>query len=153
MDIGAQVNNLLTNWPLVYLACGILFGILFVFWFVNLIDIHAQGGSFGFRLMILPTSIILWPLILILFITRISTIPKTPLALKAKQSVTKEKVKKKPPDPKPGKTKLVKNRPAASFPQAVDPESGKTKFVKTPKKNAGKKVQSKRKRSTTKSDK
>lgn len=92
------------------MAAGLLFGILFVFWLVNLIDIHAKGGSFGFRLMILPTSIILWPLILILFIARTSTVPKAPPtqpALKAEQPVIKKQAKRN--NTKSAKTQLAKS--------------------------------------------
>jgi hypothetical protein len=47
----------------VYLACGLLFAILFVLVGVNRIDPHARLGSWGFRLLIIPGTMFLWPLL------------------------------------------------------------------------------------------
>ena len=49
----------------VYLACGMVFAIPFVFVGASRIDPHAAGGSWGFRLLILPGSMALWPLLLL----------------------------------------------------------------------------------------
>ena len=48
----------------VYLVGGLLFGIPFVCRGVNRIDPHARPGTWGFRLLILPGTILLWPLLL-----------------------------------------------------------------------------------------
>jgi len=46
-----------------YLACGLAFAVPFVLVGVKRIDPHAAHGSWGFRLMILPGTIFLWPLL------------------------------------------------------------------------------------------
>lgn len=46
-----------------YLALGILFGVPFVLRGVNRIDPVAREGSRGFRLIILPGVVALWPLL------------------------------------------------------------------------------------------
>lgn len=46
-----------------YLACGLLFAIPFVLAGVNHIDPHAKPGTWGFRLLILPGTVFLWPLL------------------------------------------------------------------------------------------
>lgn len=48
----------------VYLAAGTLFAIPFVLKVVTRIDPHAVGGTWGFRLLILPGTMVLWPLLL-----------------------------------------------------------------------------------------
>ena len=47
----------------VYLLCGILFAIPFVLVGVARIDPHAAHGSWGFRILITPGTILLWPLL------------------------------------------------------------------------------------------
>lgn len=47
----------------VYLTCGFVFAILFVFVGVKRIDPHAAHGSCGFRLLIVPGTMFLWPLL------------------------------------------------------------------------------------------
>ena len=68
-----RLDNMLTmeQWLLIYPAGGLILGPLFVFLLVNFIDIHARSGSLGFRLMILPASILLWPLTLVFFFIRL----------------------------------------------------------------------------------
>lgn len=46
-----------------YLLCGLLFAIPFVAIGVGKIDPHAADGSWGFRLLIVPGTIFLWPLL------------------------------------------------------------------------------------------
>ena len=46
----------------IYLLCGLAFAIPFVLNGVGKIDPHAAHGSWGFRLLILPGTIMLWPL-------------------------------------------------------------------------------------------
>lgn len=47
-----------------YLMLGTLFALSFAFHWVNRIDPVAARGTFGFRLLILPGSALLWPLLL-----------------------------------------------------------------------------------------
>lgn len=46
-----------------YLSCGLLFAIPFVLVGVGKVDPHAAHGSWGFRLMIVPGTVFLWPLL------------------------------------------------------------------------------------------
>ena len=47
----------------VYLACGLAVGVPFVLRGVDRVDASAQGASLGFRLLILPGTVALWPLL------------------------------------------------------------------------------------------
>jgi hypothetical protein len=47
----------------IYLLCGLAFAIAFVFAGAGRIDPHAKLGSWGFRLLILPGTAALWPLL------------------------------------------------------------------------------------------
>ena len=46
-----------------YLAAGLVFGLAFVTLGVQRVDDDAKGGSVGFRILILPGTILLWPLL------------------------------------------------------------------------------------------
>lgn len=46
-----------------YLLCGVIFAVPFVIAGVGRIDPHAQHGSWGFRILIAPGTILLWPLL------------------------------------------------------------------------------------------
>jgi len=46
-----------------YLLCGLVFAIPFVLVGVGKIDPHANHGSWGFRLLIIPGTTFLWPLL------------------------------------------------------------------------------------------
>ena len=48
----------------VYAAIGLLFALPFVFRGVNKIDPVAEGGSWGFRVIIIPGVIAFWPMLL-----------------------------------------------------------------------------------------
>jgi hypothetical protein len=48
----------------IYSACGIVFAFPFVLIGVGRIDSHAAHGSWGFRVLILPGTIMLWPLLM-----------------------------------------------------------------------------------------
>ena len=48
----------------IYLVCGLLFAVPFVFSGVKKIDPHAAHGSWGFRLLIIPGTMAFWPLLL-----------------------------------------------------------------------------------------
>jgi len=47
-----------------YVGIGALFALPFVTWGVDRIDPQAQGAPWGFRLLILPGALLLWPLLL-----------------------------------------------------------------------------------------
>ena len=47
-----------------YLACGLVFAILFALVGVKKIDPHAAHGSWGFRLLVIPGTMAFWPLLL-----------------------------------------------------------------------------------------
>jgi hypothetical protein len=46
-----------------YLLCGVIFAIPFVMVGVGKIDPHAAHGTWGFRILILPGTALLWPLL------------------------------------------------------------------------------------------
>ena len=48
----------------IYLLCGLVFAVPFVVVGVKRIDLHALHGSWGFRLLIFPGAMALWPLLL-----------------------------------------------------------------------------------------
>jgi hypothetical protein len=47
----------------VYLLCGLVFAIPFAFIGAGRIDPHACHGSWGFRALIIPGTMALWPLL------------------------------------------------------------------------------------------
>ena len=47
----------------VYIAVGFLFGLFFIVRGVHRVDPAARGASWGFRLLILPGTVALWPLL------------------------------------------------------------------------------------------
>jgi len=47
-----------------YMACGLVFAIPFALVGVKKIDPHAAHGSWGFRLLVIPGTMALWPLLL-----------------------------------------------------------------------------------------
>jgi hypothetical protein len=48
----------------VYLLCGIVFAVPFLITGLSVIDENAAGSKFGFRLIILPGTIVFWPFLL-----------------------------------------------------------------------------------------
>jgi hypothetical protein len=62
MDLG--LLDALTIALLAYLAVGLIFGMLFLGVFAARIDPAAKGASAGFRAIILPGAIALWPVLL-----------------------------------------------------------------------------------------
>ena len=48
----------------IYLACGLAFAIPFALIGVKQIDPHAAHGSWGFRLLIIPGTMALWPFLM-----------------------------------------------------------------------------------------
>jgi hypothetical protein len=53
------------NLVALYAAAGVIFAILFLLFGITRIDNGAKGTGLGFRLLILPGLIALWPLMLI----------------------------------------------------------------------------------------
>jgi hypothetical protein len=47
----------------IYLLCGLVFAIPFMLLGVARIDPHATHGSWGFRVLIIPGTMFLWPLL------------------------------------------------------------------------------------------
>ena len=74
---------------LTYALTGLVFGLCFVLRIAGLLDAHARGGTIGFRLMILPASVILWPLLL-----GISSFKGTCYMIRKIQNMIDEKKKK-----------------------------------------------------------
>lgn len=48
----------------IYLACGLVFTVPFIIKGVDVIDEGAHGSSIGFRLIIIPGTIVFWPVLL-----------------------------------------------------------------------------------------
>ena len=48
-----------------YFVCGVLFAAVFVTVGVSGVDATAKGAGLGFRMLILPGSVALWPYLLI----------------------------------------------------------------------------------------
>ncbi len=47
-----------------YAVLGLIFGAAFVSWGIGRVDSGARGSGWGFRLIVLPGSVALWPLLL-----------------------------------------------------------------------------------------
>ena len=58
-----MIASVLLTLAAFYLLCGFLFAVPFVLVGVGKIDPHAAHGSWGFRLLILPGTTLLWPLL------------------------------------------------------------------------------------------
>ena len=50
--------------PAIYLSAGLVFAIVFVFNGVTKVDEAAHGSGIGFRLIIIPGTVVFWPLLL-----------------------------------------------------------------------------------------
>jgi hypothetical protein len=53
--------ELMTWVLLIYAVAGLEFAVIFVAWGVNTIDPASRGASIGFRLIIIPGVVALWP--------------------------------------------------------------------------------------------
>ncbi len=60
-----EIANLIVNAGLVYAGLGLVFGLAFVWKGAGRLDPDAARGTWGFRLLILPGSAALWPLLLL----------------------------------------------------------------------------------------
>jgi hypothetical protein len=58
-----MIALILLSLACIYLLCGVIFAIPFVLVGVGKIDPHAAHGSWGFRILILPGTTLLWPLL------------------------------------------------------------------------------------------
>jgi hypothetical protein len=58
-----------------YLAAGLTFGLAFVTVGVTRIDAAAQGTSAVFRMLILPGSVALWPILAVKWVRRKGELP------------------------------------------------------------------------------
>jgi hypothetical protein len=47
-----------------YLVCGLVFAIPFLLYGITKMDEGARGSQWGFRLIILPGTIVFWPVLL-----------------------------------------------------------------------------------------
>jgi hypothetical protein len=64
-QLAVHIATVLLTLMAVYLGIGVLFGVPFVARLVNQMDPAAAAGTWGFRLLILPGVIALWPLVLL----------------------------------------------------------------------------------------
>ncbi|MEP6750501.1 MAG: hypothetical protein ABJB86_22380 [Bacteroidota bacterium] len=56
-----------------YLFCGLVFAIVFVLQGLAVVDKGARGSSIGFKIIILPGIVLLWPVLLKKWINAKST--------------------------------------------------------------------------------
>ena len=61
--INQDVIMVLVYFFYAYIALGFLFALFFVFVRLGRIDPNAKGTSVGFKLLIIPGCILLWPLL------------------------------------------------------------------------------------------
>ena len=71
-----MIATILLSLAGVYLLCGIIFAIPFVVVGVGKIDPHAAHGTWGFRILILPGTTLLWPLLANRWIRGIHELPE-----------------------------------------------------------------------------
>jgi hypothetical protein len=68
--VNRQVAEFLVAAAGAYVAAGALFAAAFVMWGVSRIDPAAREGTLGFRFIILPGTVALWPLLLFKWMVR-----------------------------------------------------------------------------------
>jgi hypothetical protein len=59
----------------IYLACGLVFGLVFVWRGVSRIDPMAASAGLGFRLLIMPACAVFWPMLWLRWLRGISPPP------------------------------------------------------------------------------
>jgi len=79
------IGWLLAAWG-IYLFCGFVFGVLFVWKGVGNIDPDARNASIGFRLIILPGVAVFWPIFIRRWRSQVSTPPSEKTAHKRSAS-------------------------------------------------------------------
>ena len=52
----------------IYLVCGFLFALAFVFKGVQTIDESARNSTLGFKMIIIPATMVFWPFLLLKWI-------------------------------------------------------------------------------------
>lgn len=62
--MGIVILNTILTIVAIYLLCGLIFAIPFVFKGADKIDEGAHGSTWGFRIIIIPATIVFWPLLL-----------------------------------------------------------------------------------------
>ena len=62
--MGIVILNTILIIVAIYLLCGFLFAIPFVFKGADKIDEGAHGSTWGFKIIIIPATIVFWPLLL-----------------------------------------------------------------------------------------
>lgn len=71
---GGQRPELLANWLLtgvsIYLACGLVFAVLFLIFGIKRMDATSIGAPLSFKLTILPGLVVLWPFLMIRWFSR-----------------------------------------------------------------------------------
>jgi hypothetical protein len=60
-----MILEILLSGVTIYILCGFAFAVPFIWTGVERIDPHAANGSWGFRLIIIPGTILLWPLLVV----------------------------------------------------------------------------------------
>jgi len=65
-----QIAGVIVTLLGLYVAAGVVFAIPFVIAGVNRIDPTARQSGWGFRVMILPGTVALWPILLLRWIRR-----------------------------------------------------------------------------------
>ncbi len=120
-----MIQEILAAYPLPllvaasYAGFGLLFALVFITFLVNLMDIHARGGSFGFRIIILPAAMLLWPLIMPITVGKVSLIVRKHLIAKKKEKEKAEREEKKKAQKKEGNAALSKSKTDVPIKQAT----------------------------------
>lgn len=91
-----------------YLLAGGLFALVFVSLIAGIIDQHAREATPGFMLMIFPTSVLLWPIVMLMSIAKL-LLMIFPLSIK-KASKKAKKVSKSMTIATDAKTKAAKTK-------------------------------------------
>lgn len=62
----APIFVMISVWAIqLYFLAGLIIGLLFIIWGIGKVDHVAQQSSIWFRLIVLPGSILLWPVVLL----------------------------------------------------------------------------------------
>jgi hypothetical protein len=62
--------NILLLTALIYLIAGFVFALWFAFRLVDHFDEQAKGASVGFRMLIIPGTVLLWPYLLRMYLKK-----------------------------------------------------------------------------------